>query len=447
MKNLLFTVSGLRGIVGEALTPETIMRYTYAFAKANGNGTYYIGRDTRPHGEMVKFTAVSTLLASGCDVVDTGIVPTPTLLFVVREKRAKGGIVVTASHNPVEWNALKLVKEGGIFTFDNDVRKIKEFLQKKYSWVEWDKVGKFREYPAAIDDHIDKILESEFVSPEEISESNLKIAVDAVNGANYFALPHLLKRLGVSEIICLNCEPTGIFPHPPEPKKENLKELDELLISGEADIGFASDPDGDRLLVGFKGVGLLTEEHTIALAAPQVLKYRKTNIVVNLSTSMMIEKVAEKFGVKVLRSKVGEANVVQKMQEVGSAFGGEGNGGVIVPEINATRDSLVGVALILTEVAEEGIDKIISELPSGFVLMKDKVNFRIEIPEGELMDEFETNFVDKSDGLYLRGRDFCIHIRPSNTEPIMRIYVEAQDAHTANVLIRKAKEILEAESS
>ncbi len=443
MKSLLFTVSGLRGIVGETLTPDVIMKYTHAFSRVNGTGTYYIGMDTRPHGEMVKSSAVSTLLASGNNVIDVGIVPTPTLLFVVRDRGAKGGIVVTASHNPVEWNALKLVKEGGIFTFDEDVKRIKNFLQEKFLWASWNRVGKFSEYTSAIDDHIDKILRSRFIDKNKIKKSNFRIAVDVVNGANYYALPHLLDRIGITDVTCLNCNPTGIFPHPPEPKKENLKELDELLLKGEADIGFATDPDGDRLLVGFREVGLLTEEHTIVLAAPQILKYRKADIVVNLSTSMMIEEVAEKFGVRVLRSKVGEANVVQKMQEIGSVFGGEGNGGVIVPEINATRDSLVGTALILARVAEEGIDRIIESLPRGFVLVKEKVGFRVEIPEDMLIKEFNPEYVDKSDGLYLRGKDYWIHVRPSNTEPIMRIYAEARNDDFVRRLVERTRRILE----
>ncbi len=443
MKNLLFTVSGLRGIVGETLTPDVIIHYTHAFVRVNGRGSYYLGRDTRPHGDMVRAAVISTLLASGCEAVDTGIVPTPTLLFVVREKNAKGGIVVTASHNPMEWNALKFVKEGGVFTFDSDVKKIKEFLSLNYKWSRWDKVGKLRNYPDAIDEHIDKILQSEFVNSDKIKKANLRVAVDAVNGANYYALPHLLERLGIREINCLNCEPTGIFPHPPEPRKENLRELNDVLLKGDADIGFATDPDGDRLLVGFRGSGLLTEEHTIALAAPQVLKHRKTDIVVNLSTSMMIEAVAKRFSVEVLRSKVGEANVVQKMQTVGSVFGGEGNGGVIVPEINATRDSLVGAALILSRVAEEGIEEVLDTLPPEFVLLKDKVNFRIKIPENELMEKIKPDTVDKSDGLYLRKEDFWIHVRPSNTEPIMRIYVEARDRQTAEGLLAEIKRILQ----
>ncbi len=423
MKRLLFTVSGLRGVVGETLTPDVILKYTHAFAKVMGEGVYFIGRDTRPHGEMVKSAAVSALLGTGNDVVDIGIVPTPTLLFMVREKEAQGGIVVTASHNPVEWNALKLVRSDGIFTFAEDVEKIKSVLEESYKWAGWDRVGSLKFYDRAIDDHIDRILSSPYVDLESVRNARFRVAVDAVNGANYHALPHLLERMG-AEVIKLNCEPTGIFPHPPEPRRENLKELDDLLKRGEADIGFATDPDGDRLLVGFRDVGLLTEEHTLVLAAPQVLRHKKSDIVVNLSTSMMIEEVAKKFGVNVVRTKVGEANVVQKMKEIGSVFGGEGNGGVIVPEINATRDSLVGAALILYRVASEGIDNVLN-FPR-YHLFKDKVNFKVEIPEDKLVEVFSPNYIDRSDGLYLRGSDFWVHIRPSNTEPIMRIYVESE---------------------
>ena len=439
MKRLLFTVSGLRGVVGETLTPDVILKYTHAFARVMGQGVYYVGRDTRPHGDMVKSAAVSSLLAAGNDVVDIGIVPTPTVLFMVREKNARGGIVVTASHNPVEWNALKMVKEGGIFTFAEDVDKIRSVLEENYRWVKWDSVGKVKFYDGAIDDHIDKILSSTYVDVESVRKSGLKVAIDAVNGANYHALPHLLERMGV-EVIKLNCEPSGFFPHPPEPRKENLVDLDRLLLKGEADIGFATDPDGDRLLVGFRGIGLLTEEHTIVIAAPRVLAEKRSDIVVNLSTSMMIEKVAEKFGVRVVRTRVGEANVVRKMKEIGSVFGGEGNGGVIVPEINATRDSLVGAALILSRVASEGIEKVM-DFPN-FYLLKEKVNMRGDIPEEKTIDVFSPDFIDRSDGLYLRGNDFWVHIRPSNTEPIMRIYVEAKSREEAERLLSVARDIL-----
>ncbi len=439
MKTLLFTVSGLRGVVGETLTPDVILKYTHAFSRVMGRGIYYVGRDTRPHGEMVKAAAISALLATGNQVIDIGIVPTPTLLLMVRENDARGGIVVTASHNPMEWNALKLVRGDGIFTYSEDVEEIRKKLTDGFDWAKWDEVGSVRYYTGAIDDHIEKILSSPYVEPEKIKKARFKVAVDAVNGANYEALPRLLERLG-AEVIRINCDPTGIFPHPPEPRKENLDELNGILERGEADIGFATDPDGDRLLVGFKNIGLLTEEHTIVLAAPQVLSKNPTDIVVNLSTSMMIEYIAEKFGVRVVRTRVGEANVVQKMREMGSAFGGEGNGGVIVPEINATRDSLVGAALILSRVAAVGVDKVL-DFPS-FVLLKDKVNFKTEIPEEKLIKVLSPLSIDRSDGLYLRGEDFWVHIRPSNTEPIMRIYVEAKSRNVAEELLNKAREIL-----
>lgn len=441
MKRLLFTVSGLRGVVGETLTPDVILKYTHAFVRSNGQGVYFIGRDTRPHGEMVKSAAVSAILATGSDAVDVGIVPTPTLLFMVREKEARGGIVVTASHNPMEWNALKLVKSGGVFTFREDVENIKKILDTGYEWANWDSVGKYSTYERAIEDHIDKIISSPYVDVDAIRQAGFRVAVDAVNGANFHALPRLLERLGIRDVIKLNCEPTGIFPHPPEPKKENLKELDEILMEGKADIGFATDPDGDRLLVGFKGMGLLTEEHTIVLAAPAVLSVRKTDIVVNLSTSMMIEDVAREFGVQVLRTPVGEANVVQKMQEIKSAFGGEGNGGVIVPEINATRDSLVGASLILTRVAKEGIERVLSGI-KNYYLLKDRVEVRKEIPVEKMVGEFKPQWIDTSDGLYLRGGNFWVHVRPSNTEPIMRIYVESPERRFSEQLLERARAIL-----
>ncbi len=440
----LLTVSGLRGIVGEGIDPQIVVRFAASLATLFGRGSYLIGRDTRPHGHIFVNAAASAITAVGGDVVDVGIVPTPTLLFNVRtwDGGARGGIVVTASHNPVEWNALKFVRPDGMFLFEDDVTRLKSIeMVEGWKWAKWNRIGKIEQFGDAIERHVQAVLRSEFVDVDAIKANRFRAAVDAVNGANWFALPYLLEHLGV-EVIRLNCEPTGIFPHNPEPKKEHLVELDRLLLNGEADFGFASDPDGDRLLFGFKGQGLLTEEHTLALAAWTVLERKRGAVVANLSTSMMIEDVARHFGVEVARTKVGEANVVDGIIRHEAVIGGEGNGGVILPDVNPTRDSLVGAALILTLAAHGELEKALSSIGS-YTLLKTKVKLQGEFDAQKLAEHFDdAEKFDFSDGIYIRFSDAWLHIRPSNTEPVVRIYAEAKDLNAAKKLIERAESAL-----
>ncbi len=446
----LLTVSGLRGVVGKDLTPEVALRYAAALATLYGpDKIYVVGQDTRPHGHIFKNAVVAGMTGVGAELIDIGVVPTPTLLLTVRniEYHSGGGIVITASHNPIEWNALKFVNPDGVFLFEKDVELLDEIARgHAIKWADWADVGSVDIYSRAIDDHIDHIVrttaEEGLVDLETIMDSELRVAVDAVNGANWMALPTFISSLEFNPIK-LNCEPTGIFPHPPEPRKENLVELDALLQSKIVDIGFATDPDGDRLLVGVKKKGLLTEEHTVALAAWAVLERQKGPIVVNYSTSMMIEDVARHFNVPVYRTKVGEANVLQKMLEYNAIVGGEGNGGVIMPFINPTRDSLVGTIFILDLAARGVIYDVLNHL-GNYTMIKTKVPRRGEFNPEAIIEMFP-NAVDSNteDGAYIRFDDAWLQIRPSNTEPIIRIYLEARNEKRANELWRKAKKALQ----
>ena len=439
MKNLLFSVSGLRGIVGDGLNPLNTVRYTAAFASWNGKGLYLLGSDTRPHGDVFVDLVKATLRALGNDVVDLGIVPTPTLLYLVRKWEAQGGVIVTASHNPIEWNALKFVKKGGIFPSDREKEDIEKGLDGPFKWARWDEVGGFLEDFTAWTEHVDDILTSPYVDVDSIKSKNFKVAVDAVNGAAHEALPALLEELGTG-VVRLNCSPESPFPHKPEPRPDALVELDALLKAGSVDIGFAVDPDGDRLLLGITGRGLLSEEYTVPLAVYSVLMRKKGDVVVNYSSSLLTDRIASKFGVKVYRARVGEANVVEKMREVGALIGGEGNGGVIFPEINSARDSLVGAALILSLFSKRGFE-VIDELPQ-YHLIKKSFPVKEKFQAQRLAAYFENGQVSLEDGLYVRYENSWVHIRPSNTEPIIRVFAEAESSEDAENLVKNAEDVL-----
>jgi len=436
----LFSVSGLRGIVGESLTIPLVVKYTSAFARHNGGKLYFVGQDTRPHSVAIKLAVISTLLSLGKEVVDFGVVPTPTLLLAIRERKADGGVMITASHNPIEWNALKFANKNGLFISGEDVVKVEKLSQEEPPWSRFNEFKPLRQNVNAIKDHIEKILENPFINVSLIRKRKFKVVCDCINGAAYSAIPALLAELG-AEVFCINCDDSGEFTRNPEPKKEHLMELEELLFEKDADIAFATDPDGDRLLVGFRDIGLISEEYTVPLSAYYILSKKKGDVVVNLSTSMMIEHVAEKFKVNVFRTAVGEANVVKMMIEKDAVIGGEGNGGVIFPAINACRDSLTGIAIILSLIAEEDIYSIYSSIPR-FYMRKKQVKYYSELPVEKLEKAFKGFKVDLTDGVYLRKKDAWIHIRKSNTEPIVRIYAESPSEEETLSLIARAEEVL-----
>jgi len=429
MGTLMSSISGIRGIIGDGLEPETIVKNTNAYADFIGSGIVVIGRDARITGEMVIKITSGTLLAKGIDVIDIGICPTPTVQYNVKKLKAQGGIVISASHNPNEWNALKLLNGTGQFLSPDEYIQMQKYLQNNEpNYKSWDKVGKWTEYSKGIQNHIDAIFDLGIIYVEEIRKRRFKVLLDCVNGAGAYLLPDFLKEFGC-EVIEMNCEKTGIFPRTPEPLPENLTDTMKKVKETKADIGIVVDPDVDRLvLITDKGEPF-SEENTITQIVQFVLSRKKGNVVVNLSTTRAVDDVAAKFDCKVFRSPVGEANVVKKMKEVDAVIGGEGSGGVIFPELHYGRDALVGIALTLQHLSDFGkpISKLKEELPHYFIVKK-KIEVTSDPDEliQKLSDRFSNQTINTEDGLRVDFEDHWVHFRKSNTEPIIRIIVEAK---------------------
>ncbi len=445
MSDLIASVSGVRGIFGESINPRVAMHYAAKFGVFCQRGKIIVGRDSRTTGEAM-FQAISAgLMAVGCDVVDLGIVPTPTVLLAVEESDAAGGIAITASHNPAEWNAMKFVADNGMFLYPEAAEIFLEDVTTEIKWSDWQAVGKLTNDAEAAARHIEKILRIPYLNINEIKERKFKVVLDSVNGAGGLISPQLLRALGC-EVIELNSEPTGIFAHPPEPLNRNIAELEQAVKQHQADIGFATDPDVDRLaVVSEKGV-CIGEELSVALAEIFILSKSKGDIVVNLSSSLISEHIARQFGVNVIRTKVGEINVGKKMKEIGSPVGGEGNGGIICPEVHYTRDALAGMAIILGLLAQEKrkLSEIVSDLPS-YHFAKGKIE-TTPLKIKDIMEyayyAFEGMNIDTADGVKASGENYWIHVRKSGTEPIIRIYVESDDQKKSELICQKTIEKL-----
>lgn len=430
------SVSGVRGVFADSLNPEIVLHYAARFGeyiKANSlnpspKPKIVVGRDSRTTGPAMLSTVVSALLSVGCDVIEIGIVPTPTVLLNVKKHSAQGGIAITASHNPPEWNAMKFVDGDGMFLSAAKAAQFLASVNDPITWVDWQNVGTLTHDSAAISYHINKVLEIGYLDLERIRSKRFRVVLDSVNGAGGLASPLLLERLGC-EVIEINSAPTGVFAHPAEPLNQNLTQLEEAVRIHKADIGFATDPDVDRLSIVSELGSCIGEEYSVVLAELYVLPKNKGDIVVNLSTSMLSDHVAQRFGVKVHRAKVGEINVGKLMQEIDSPIGGEGNGGIICPPVNYTRDALSGMALILGLLAESGktVSQIVDELPR-YYFAKDKLELESAKMDTvmEAIPELLTGYeLDRRDGIKAVGNDHWIHIRKSGTEPIIRIYVES----------------------
>ncbi len=449
--DLMVSVSGFRGRVGEALTPELVTRIAASFGtflrRSGETGSVYVGRDSRTSGPQFERAVVAGLLSVGQDVVELGIVPTPTFMLAVEEGGGAGGICVTASHNPAEWNALKFASGNGMFLAPDRMRAFLASLDEEPEWAAWDAVGVSATDEGAVRRHLDRILDLDFVDIEAIRARGLHVALDCVRGAGGTIMLALLDALGC-EVSGIGLEMDGRFPREPEPTAENLQDLAELVTRSGADIGFAVDPDADRLsLVDEKGRPL-GEDLTLALASAVVLRRRAGVVVTNLSTSRVVDDVAEAWDSSVLRSPVGEANVAERMQLEGAVIGGEGNGGVILPALHLTRDAPVGAALLLQLLADEGstLSEIVSRWPV-YSIVKEKVSFAREALEGayaaleEDLGSDETP--DRVDGLRLVWNDPCwLHVRPSGTEPVVRVIAEARNEKSARELVERAKEVL-----
>lgn len=432
MSELKVSVSGIRGIWGDSLTLETLMKYTRAFGayiKSQKGKKVLIGRDGRPTGAMISMFVTSVLKSIGLDVIDCGIVPTPTVLYGVRDLKLGGGLIITASHNPVEWNALKFVKAGGVFTGEKDLETILKLMDTPVNYAAYNKIGNYIKDDKVSDSHIQTILKN--IDVKLIQSKQFKVVLDPVNSAGSIITDWLLHKLECRTTI-INQEIDGTFHRETEPTPENLTHLEPLIREVQADVGFAQDPDADRLVVVDETGRVLSEELTLALAVQAALSREKGPVVINMSTSRVIEDIAEKFDVPVYRTKVGEANVVEGIQEYGAVIGGEGNGGVIYPRINIARDSLVGIVLILERMAQTGftLSKMVNALPQ-YYSRKEKFRFEgeIDLLYDKIAAEFESADLNYLDGLRLDwmegGSPVWIHIRPSNTEPVIRVIGEA----------------------
>ena len=445
MSKLMISVSGIRGIFGETLTPEIATDFSTHFGVFSHRGKIIVGRDSRVSGPAMSRAIISGLLKVGCDVVELGIVSTPTVLLAVEESDAKGGISITASHNPAEWNAMKFIGENGMFLFPEKAQEFISSLQKPVDYVEPNKMGKLSKDNEATQRHINKILNISYLDLKKIRKKIFKVVIDSVNGAGGLISPKLLEKLGC-EVIELNSEPTGIFAHGAEPLNKNLKQLEQAVKENNADIGFATDPDVDRLSIVSEKGKCLGEELSLLLTEKFVLSRKKGDIVTNLSSSMASEDIAADFGVKVHRTKVGEINVGKKMMELKSPIGGEGNGGIICPEVHYTRDAPVGMALILAYLAEQ--DKHISELAEEipkYYFAKDKIKVepsKLDEIMQKVPDIFSDYQLDATDGIKVLGDKFWIHIRKSGTEPIIRVYVESETSEKSRNLCEETIEKL-----
>lgn len=445
-------ISGVRGVVGEGLTPEVIARYSAAFGnfcRSRGRNRLpkvVLGRDPRTSGEMCKLAVLSGLLATGCEVIDIGICPTPTVQIAVEGLRANGGMVITASHNPIRWNALKFIGPHGTFLAPREAEKLYDLVKNnKINYQSWSGLGKVKSDHSWIEKHIQKMFKSKFIDFKKIRRKKLKVALDCCNGAGGTISPTLLKALGC-QVVELFCSPNGNFAHDPEPRPENLSSLCQAVKKNKADIGFANDPDVDRLaMVSDQGIPL-SEEMTLALATKFILRKKpESKVVTNISTSRMIDDIANEFGSKVYRTKVGEAHVVKRLKAVKGIIGGEGNGGVILPELHYGRDALVGMALILEYLAEseKTITRLTSDLPRYFMIKKkSKLTKYFERNLAKLKRKYAKEKMDLIDGVKIDFEDSWVHVRKSNTEPIFRIIAEAKSKKRAKELVSEALDML-----
>lgn len=441
MSTLMVSVSGIRGIVGDGLDPLSIVKFTSAYADFIGKGKIVIGRDARISGEMVKSIVTGTLTAKGIVVIDIGICPTPTVQYTVKNLNADGGIAISASHNPNEWNALKLLNRTGQFmTIDENKRMLSLLQNAEKKYCEWNSLGKYQDYHEGLNRHVNDVLNLKYINRELIRKRKFKIVADCVNGAGAYVIPDLLRDFGC-EVIEMNCEKTGIFPRMPEPLPENLTETMEAVKNANADFAVVVDPDVDRLVL-ITGEGEpFGEENTITQAVKFILSKEKGNVAVNLSTTRAVDDVASGFGCKVYRSHVGEANVVQKMKEVNAVIGGEGSGGVIFPRLHYGRDALVGIAITLQHLVEFGgkLSELKKTIPEYFILKK-KIEVGNTNPDqiirtlAERYSQFNPN---TEDGLKIDFEDHWVHFRKSNTEPIIRIITEAKTEENAAALSQK----------
>ncbi len=450
---LIKSISGIRGTiggtVGEGLTPLDVVKFTSAFGywiknkNAQDKIKMVVGRDARISGSMVNSLVTSTLAGLGIDVIDIGLATTPTTEMYVTKENAAGGIIITASHNPEQWNALKLLNEKGEFITDKEGKEVLEIAEKEsFSYAEVHQLGEITKVDDALDYHINEILKLPLVDVDAIKKTDFTIAVDAVNSVGGIAIPTLLKKLGVNKIIELYCKPNGKFPHNPEPLPENLTEISAKIKEQGADAGFVVDPDVDRLAIVNENGSMFGEEYTLVAIADYILQNKKGNTVSNLSSTRALKDISKKYGVNYFSAAVGEVNVVNVMKKESAVIGGEGNGGVIYPELHYGRDSLVGVALFLTHLAKS--NKKCSELRAqypDYFISKNKIQLSPETDVDNILARIKANYqsnndvqINDIDGIKLEFATEWVQLRKSNTEPIIRVYAESKNEEDANKL-------------
>lgn len=457
--SLIKSISGIRGTIGgragEGLSPVDVVKFTAAYSKiiarttTRTSRTIVVGRDARISGPMVENLVIGTLCAMGFDVVNIGLASTPTTEIAVTMEKACGGIILTASHNPIQWNALKLLNENGEFFNDALGKEVLSIAEADdYEFATVDKLGKVYTNNTYNRKHIDEVLALPLVDVEAIRKANFTVAVDAVNSVGGIVIPELLEALGVNNIIRLNCEATGHFAHTPEPIPENLTQIADLMKTGVADVGFVVDPDVDRLAIVMENGEMFVEENTLVAIADYVLSHTPGSTVSNLSSSRGLRDITEKHGCSYSASAVGEVNVTTKMKETGAIIGGEGNGGIIYPEIHYGRDALVGVALFLSLMAKSG--KKVSEIKAGlpaYAIAKTKVQLTEGIDVDAILAEVKKRYSNEKitdiDGVKIDFPTCWVHLRKSNTEPIIRIYSEAPTMAEAEALAADIRKVVE----
>jgi phosphomannomutase len=428
-----------------------VARYAAAFGAwsiAQGpSRQIVVGRDSRVSGSMFHRIVSGTLQLTGCDVIDIGLTTTPGCQLAVEHHHAAGGLMLSASHNPIEWNALKLIGSSGLFLEASQGAAMRALLESGIPYASWDRIGEIIADGEAASRHLRAVLAIPYVDREAIRRRRFKVALDCVHGSGATIMPMLLEAFGC-EVVSMGMEPDGRFPREPEPIPENLTALEALVKDTGADIGFAVDPDVDRLAIVSEEGRAIGEDYTLALAARLVLRHRRGPLVTNLSTSLLVEDVAREAGVQAIRAPVGEVNVAVRMRAENAAIGGEGNGGVILPEVHLGRDAPIGAALILQLLAEDGrtVSQVAGSLPR-YVIVKDKLdrpNVSLDAVYGALRSAFPDAGADLQDGLRLAWHDRWVHVRPSGTEPIVRVIAEAPTEALARELVRRSREPLDA---
>ena len=443
---LKISISGVRGVIGESLTPTMLARFAQAFGTYIGSGTVVIGRDPRTSGEMVKQAVIGGLLSSGCRVTDIGMCPVPTVQLLVRQNQAQGGIAITASHNPAEWNALKFIGSDGLFLNAGQAREMLDiYHQGEYTKVSGAEMRGVDDTSGATDLHVEAILDA--LGPLPQSDKRLRVVLDSCNGAGSLVGPKLLEALG-AEVVTINVTPNGLFPRPAEPVAENLGDLCAAVRSNRADIGFAQDMDADRLAIVSNEGTPIGEDYTLVLAVLYVLSKEPGPVVANLSTTTALEDVARRFGCPVFLTKIGEVNVTEVMEREHAVIGGEGNGGVIYPRVNFARDSLVGMALILHLLAQttKTVTDLLDDIPT-YRMVKEKLDCpssKIATIIRMIRREYAEYPMDTRDGVKVLLPGGWFLVRGSNTEPIIRVVAEAKSEDQARKIVRSVREKVEA---